>query len=250
MRGRPGPTPQAAVRREGAWLREQGLEPRFFCGGGWYTDADVIAAVADLGYADCTATAWRPSYLPPGSPRAGLAQPAWVRARRRPPPARAADDAFARRAREVAARHAAAGRPRPLPRLRAARETPALGALRGARGPRAPAAPGRARRARGRRGGSRGTPSTLPDRDRRAGGARRVRAPSPASQGRLRSCRHEPVPGHRSATTERRSSPRTSSAASLRARLDRRRVLRSRRSSRRRAASTRSRRRSRAARRR
>ena len=38
-----------------------------------------MAAVADLGYADCTATAWRPSYLPPGSPRAALAQPAWVR---------------------------------------------------------------------------------------------------------------------------------------------------------------------------
>jgi hypothetical protein len=73
------PEPAAAVRREGAWLRDQGLEPRFFCGGGWYTDAEVMAAVADLGYADCTATAWRPSYLPPGSPRAELAQPAWVR---------------------------------------------------------------------------------------------------------------------------------------------------------------------------
>jgi hypothetical protein len=72
------PDPAAAVRREGAWLREQGLEPRFFCGGGWYTDREVIGAVADLGYADCTATAWRPPYLPPGAPRAGLAQPAWV----------------------------------------------------------------------------------------------------------------------------------------------------------------------------
>jgi hypothetical protein len=71
--------PAAAVRREGAWLREQGLEPRFFCGGGWYTDAEVMAAVADLGYTDCTATAWRPSYLAPGEPRAGLDQPAWVR---------------------------------------------------------------------------------------------------------------------------------------------------------------------------
>ncbi len=61
------------------WLREQGLEPRFFCGGGWYTDADVMAAVADLGYADCTATAWRPTYLAPGDRRAALDQPAWVR---------------------------------------------------------------------------------------------------------------------------------------------------------------------------
>ncbi len=73
------PDPAASVLREGAWLREQGLEPRFFCGGGWYTDSEVMSAAADLGYADCTATAWRPSYLPPGSPRAELDQPAWVR---------------------------------------------------------------------------------------------------------------------------------------------------------------------------
>jgi hypothetical protein len=73
-----GPDPAAAVRREGAWLVEQGLEPRFFCGGGWYTDAEVMGAVADLGYADCTATAWRPPYLPAGSPRASLDQPARV----------------------------------------------------------------------------------------------------------------------------------------------------------------------------
>jgi hypothetical protein len=73
------PDPAGAVRREGTWLREQGLEPRYFCGGGWYTDADVMAAVADLGYADCTATAWRPSYLPPGAERASLDQPAWIR---------------------------------------------------------------------------------------------------------------------------------------------------------------------------
>src|SRR5262249_18111170 len=73
-----GADPAAAVRREGTWLREQGLEPRYFCGGGWYTDADVMAAVADLGYTDCTATAWRPPYLPPGAPRASLDQPANV----------------------------------------------------------------------------------------------------------------------------------------------------------------------------
>jgi hypothetical protein len=73
------PDPAAAVRREGAWLREQGLHAHFFCGGGWYTDDEVMAAVADLGYADCTATAWRPSYLPPGAARAALDQPAWVR---------------------------------------------------------------------------------------------------------------------------------------------------------------------------
>ena len=67
--------PAAAVRREGAWLREQGLEPRFFCGGNWYMDGPVLAAVAELGYADCTATAWPPRFRP----AAVLDQPAWVR---------------------------------------------------------------------------------------------------------------------------------------------------------------------------
>jgi hypothetical protein len=74
-----GGDPAARVLREGHWLQEQGLEPRFFCGGGWYTDAGVMAAVAALGYVDCTATATRPSFLPPRSPRAALDGPAWVR---------------------------------------------------------------------------------------------------------------------------------------------------------------------------
>src|SRR6185437_6947010 len=73
-----GGDPAARVREEGGWLRERGLDPRFFCGGGWYTDEQVIGVAADLGYADCTATAWRPDYLPEGSPRAELEQPAWV----------------------------------------------------------------------------------------------------------------------------------------------------------------------------
>jgi hypothetical protein len=74
-----GGVPAERVLREGRWLREQGLEPAFFCGGGWYTDADVMAAVAELGYTDCTATAWRPPYLPAGAARIGLDQPAYVR---------------------------------------------------------------------------------------------------------------------------------------------------------------------------
>jgi len=73
-----GPEHGERVRREGTWLRERGLEPRFFCGGGWYIDGDVAAAVADLGYADCTATAVRPGYLAPGAPRLALAEPAWL----------------------------------------------------------------------------------------------------------------------------------------------------------------------------
>jgi hypothetical protein len=49
-----GGDPAARVREEAAWIREQGLDPTLFCGGGWYTDDDVRAAVAELGYADCT----------------------------------------------------------------------------------------------------------------------------------------------------------------------------------------------------
>jgi hypothetical protein len=46
--------PAQRVREEGAWLREHGLAPTLFCGGGWYEDDGVRAAVAELGYADCT----------------------------------------------------------------------------------------------------------------------------------------------------------------------------------------------------
>lgn len=56
------------VRREALWIREQGLEPRLFCGGGWYLDEGVAAVLAELGYADCTGTAFVPSYLEEGAP--------------------------------------------------------------------------------------------------------------------------------------------------------------------------------------
>ena len=46
--------PAERVRREAAWLRERGLEPRWFCGGGWYTDDAVAATVQELGLVDCT----------------------------------------------------------------------------------------------------------------------------------------------------------------------------------------------------
>jgi hypothetical protein len=49
-----GGDPGAKVREEAAWLAEHGLEPTLFCGGGWYSDEGVRAAVAELGYADCT----------------------------------------------------------------------------------------------------------------------------------------------------------------------------------------------------
>lgn len=73
-----GGDPGARVRKEGEWLRERGLRPTLFCGGGWYLDASVASAAASLGYADCTATSFRPSYLPAGAPRASLAAPAWL----------------------------------------------------------------------------------------------------------------------------------------------------------------------------
>ena len=67
--------PAARVRREGAWLREAGLGPTLFCGGGWYSDETVAEAVAELGYVDCTATSFRPPYLAPGAPRLHLDRP-------------------------------------------------------------------------------------------------------------------------------------------------------------------------------
>jgi len=66
------------VLAEGRRMRELGLEPSLFCGGGWYTDADVAEACADLGYVDCTPRARRPSYLPPGEAWASLGKPARI----------------------------------------------------------------------------------------------------------------------------------------------------------------------------
>jgi hypothetical protein len=44
------------VRRDLDWLRAHELEPLYFAGGGWYTDDDVRAVVADAGLVDLTAT--------------------------------------------------------------------------------------------------------------------------------------------------------------------------------------------------
>ncbi len=74
-----GGDPAARVRAEAQWLREHGLELRLFAGGGWYMDERVAATLAELGYADCTATAFRPAYLDPGAPRLALAEPARLR---------------------------------------------------------------------------------------------------------------------------------------------------------------------------
>jgi hypothetical protein len=76
------PTSGAAGERvlaEGRRLRELGIEPTLFCGGGWYTDADVAEACAELGYVDCTPRATRPPYLGTGEPWATLQAPARIR---------------------------------------------------------------------------------------------------------------------------------------------------------------------------
>ena len=70
--------PAALVREQGEWLRAKGLDVHFFCGGGWYFDPGVARAVAELGCADCTATAFRPSYLAPDAPHLQLEEPAWL----------------------------------------------------------------------------------------------------------------------------------------------------------------------------
>jgi hypothetical protein len=68
----------ARVLAEGQRLRELGLAPTLFCGGGWYTDAEVAEACAELGYADCTPRATRPRYLPEGERWASLFAPTLI----------------------------------------------------------------------------------------------------------------------------------------------------------------------------
>ncbi len=70
--------PAVRVSEEARRLRGAGLAPTLFCGGGWYSDLGVAEACAELGYVDCTATAYRPGYLAAGAPRLGLAAPAHI----------------------------------------------------------------------------------------------------------------------------------------------------------------------------
>lgn len=66
------------MREEGRRIRELGLAPTLFCGGGWYTDEQVAEACAELGYVDCTPRASRPPYLAPEDRWASLGTPAHV----------------------------------------------------------------------------------------------------------------------------------------------------------------------------
>jgi hypothetical protein len=78
---RPSGSVDAAVlvHEQAAWLREHGLAPRYFCGGGWYLDTGLAEALAELGYVDCTATTFRQSYLADDAPRLQLPAPARLR---------------------------------------------------------------------------------------------------------------------------------------------------------------------------
>jgi hypothetical protein len=71
-----GGDPATRVRAEAAWMRERGLEPRFFCGGGWYTDEAVEAEVRELELIDCTVRAGAPApgILPTTHSLGGLAR--------------------------------------------------------------------------------------------------------------------------------------------------------------------------------
>jgi hypothetical protein len=69
----------SVVRGEVEWLRERGLAPRFFCGGGWYIDAPVADLLAEHGYVDCTSTTFRQSYLGPDARRLELGAPTRLR---------------------------------------------------------------------------------------------------------------------------------------------------------------------------
>src|SRR5438128_4536695 len=73
-----GGDPAARVRQQAEWLRARGLDVSLFCGGGWYMDETVAETLADLDFADCTATAFRPRYLAADAPRLGARHPCYV----------------------------------------------------------------------------------------------------------------------------------------------------------------------------
>jgi hypothetical protein len=70
-----GGDPAARVRADIDWLRAHDLDPRLFCGGGWYMDPSIAAVLAEAGLRDCTGTRFRPGYLPPDAARLAAAGP-------------------------------------------------------------------------------------------------------------------------------------------------------------------------------
>jgi hypothetical protein len=80
LQARPkGADASVLVREQAEWLRAHGLEPRYFCGGGWYLDGSLAETLAELGYVDCTATTFRQTYLADDAPRLQLDGPRRLR---------------------------------------------------------------------------------------------------------------------------------------------------------------------------
>lgn len=73
-----GGNPAARVREQIEWLGSHGVDAKLFCGGGWYMDERVAEVLAELGLADCTATAFQPSYLDDGAERLEAHEPCYV----------------------------------------------------------------------------------------------------------------------------------------------------------------------------
>lgn len=71
--------PSAVVRDEAEWLRANGFDARFFCGGGWYIDLQLSETLAQLGYVDCTATTFEQQYLDDSDARLQLPAPSRLR---------------------------------------------------------------------------------------------------------------------------------------------------------------------------
>jgi hypothetical protein len=73
-----GADPAALVLAQITWLRDHAIDAPLFCGGGWYMDERVASVLAEHGLADCTATAFRPSYLPADAARLQLGEPVFL----------------------------------------------------------------------------------------------------------------------------------------------------------------------------
>ena len=71
-----GGDPAARVREQGRRLAAEGLDATLFAGGGWYWDAGVGEAVAELGTRTAPRRRSVPPYLEAGRARLALAEPA------------------------------------------------------------------------------------------------------------------------------------------------------------------------------
>ena len=71
-------TPRRSCASKDAGSTRSGSGPPSSAAAAGTSTTKSLAAVADLGYADCTATAFRPGYLEPGAPHLQLEEPVWL----------------------------------------------------------------------------------------------------------------------------------------------------------------------------